>query len=84
MKHYEINSVEDVKAFFIDLYVVHDCCFHPDDDYATYVEAGTDKPSFSKELADHLNATMQKCHDWCLANNVCIYQLGLDLIENEL
>lgn len=84
MKHYQINSVEDVKAFFTDLYEVHQCTFHPDDDFATYGGSADNSLFFSKELAEHLNATMRKCHEWCEANGACIYQIGIDLIENEL
>ena len=75
MKTYIINNAQDIKDFFQSLYTDHDLLFHLDDPFETYTGLN-DVPTFTKEEADYLNGVMDKCFDWCEANDVDPYALA--------
>ena len=77
--NFKVKNVEGVVAFLkyvvVDLNLGWD--FHPDDDFAAFVDQETGKPLFSEEDADELNELIDKCFDICAKQHKDIYHLTL-------
>ncbi len=72
-----ISSVEDVKAFFHHLVNERSLNFHPDDDFAEYVNHTDGNPTFSESEVTLYNRLMDESFDVCEKDNVDIYEIGL-------
>lgn len=70
----EISTLEDVKQFAHYLGSTLHVNFHPDEDFASYINCETGEPSFSPEEVEHYNALMNKCFIVC-------EELGADIYE---
>ncbi len=71
----KITSIEDVKQFANHLANGLHLNFHPDDDFACYVNYDTKQPTFTPEEAAKYNALMDECFDVCEKVNADIYEI---------
>lgn len=78
----EINTIEDVRLFAFQLVNEENLSFHPDDDFADYINVETKETTYSDKEVKMLNNLMEKCFDICQQNEVDIYDLmGQPLFE---
>lgn len=78
----EINTIEDVKLFAFQLISDENLSFHPDNDFADYINMETGEATYSVEEVELRNNLMAKCFDICSKNEVDIYELmGQPLYE---
>ena len=82
MENFRIETVGDVQAFFETLHDTYKLAFHPDDSFNDYVGIGTGTPTFTNDEAVYLNAVMNQCFEICEKNDVEIYLIGLELLQN--
>lgn len=71
----EINTVEDVKLFFNQL-LDESLNFHPDEDFANYINIDTRQPTYSNEEAQLRNQLMDRSFEICEQNSEDIYELA--------
>lgn len=71
----EINTIEDVKLFAFQLVNEEDLNFHPDDDFADYINLETGESVYSEEEVQFLNHQMEKCFDISEEFGADIYKL---------
>lgn len=71
-----IRSVEDVKAFFHYLVDERKLNFHPDDDFADYVNYEDNTPTFTKAEVELYNSLMEEAFSACDAAGIDIYEIG--------
>lgn len=83
-KESHITSVADVKAFFHHLVDERKVNFHPDDDFADYINIEDKTPSFTVEEVAVYNRLMEESFDVCEAAGVDIYELGLEELQKVL
>ena len=75
--------MRDVELFAFHLVNEENLSFHPDDDFADYINVVTKEATYSDEEVKLLNNLMGKCFDICEKNDVDIYELmGWPLFEN--
>lgn len=67
-----ITTLAEVKAFASYLFFDLETPFHPDDDFAEYVNRENGKAAFAPVKADRLNQRMSECRDICEAAGVDI------------
>lgn len=78
----KINTIEDVKLFAFQLVNEENLSFHPDDDFADYINLQTRESVYSEEEVQFLNQQMEKCFDICEQFGADIYELmGQPLFE---
>ena len=78
----EINTIEDVKLFSFQLVNEENLSFHPDDDFADYINLETRESLYSEEKVKFLNQQMERCFDICDQFGADIYELmGQPLFE---
>jgi len=78
----EINTIEDIKLFAFQLVNEEKLSFHPDDDFADYINLETRESVYSEEEVQFLNQLMEKCFDICEQFGTDIYKLmGQPLFE---
>jgi hypothetical protein len=82
MEQISIDTIEDVRSFFQLLYDKYDLNFHPDDPFADYVNQKGER-LFSDEEASQLDQVMEKCFEVCETVNVDIYQIGLEVQQDQ-
>lgn len=80
--HSQINNIDDVKNFFHHLYYDLNVIFHPDDMLEDYVSS--DGVEFTPEKCEIYDNLMEKCHEVCEKEQVDIYGVGLDILENKI
>jgi hypothetical protein len=71
----EINTIEDVKLFAFQLVNEENLSFHPDDDFADYINTETKEQCYSEEDIIRLNEMMEKCFIVCEQSELDIYEL---------
>lgn len=71
----EINTIEDVRLFAYQLVNVENLSFHPDNDFADYVNTSTGLAVYSNEDVVRLNKLMDSCFNICEQNGTDIYDL---------
>jgi hypothetical protein len=71
----EINTIEDVKLFAYQLVNEESLSFHPDNDFADYINTETKEKSYSEEDIIRLNEMMEKCFIVCEQAELDIYEL---------
>jgi hypothetical protein len=72
LQHIQVPN--DVIAFAREL-VKENLNFHPDDDFTSYLNIETQKPTFTKEEAELRNALMRECVSVCEKHGVDIYDI---------
>lgn len=77
-KESHIATVKDVEVFFNHLLEERKVSFHPDDDFADYVNMETGEPTFTPDEVLLYNRLMDESFEVCEKNNVEIYELGLN------
>ncbi|MBR1882714.1 MAG: hypothetical protein IJ808_06835 [Muribaculaceae bacterium] len=70
-----ISSLSDVRDFACYLYNKRKVAFHPDDDFADYVNDETQKPTFTKEEVSLFNRLTDECFEVCERENADIYEV---------
>lgn len=73
-----INTIDDVKAFFQQL-LEESLNFHPDEDFANYINGETRKDTYTPEEAQLRNRLMDEAFVVCDKNNESIYEIAQDL-----
>ncbi len=71
----EINTIEDVKLFAFQLVNEENLSFHPDNDFAEYINMETKAATYNTEQVSRLNMLMDKCFDVCEKSDEDIYEL---------
>lgn len=74
----EIKTVEDVKIFFNQL-LDESLNFHPDEDFANYINIDTSESTYSIAGAQQRNQLMDKCFEVCDRLSADIYELAQEL-----
>jgi hypothetical protein len=74
-KNYRIETINDVQDFAKYLYNNLRVAFHPDDDFADYVNDETGKQTFTKEEIPIFNRLMDECFQVCECENKDIYEV---------
>lgn len=77
----EINNLVDVTRFFKYLTEERHVSFHPDDDFSSYVNIETGRPTFTPEECREYNAAMQQCFQVCQSVGEDIYLIGLETLK---
>lgn len=80
--HSQINTVDDVRKFFHHLIYERNVNLHPDDMFEDYMSS--DGVGFPPEECFVYNSLMKKCFDVCEKEQVDIYGVGLDILENKI
>jgi hypothetical protein len=73
-----INTVDDVKAFFNNLFE-ESLNFHPDEDFANYINGETKAATYTAAEADLRNDLMDRAFEVCDSAGVSIYDLAQEL-----
>lgn len=73
-----IKTLSDVKAFFCYLLDEESVSFHPDDDFADYIDTKTKESAFSSDKVVTYNRLMQEAFDVCESERVDIYLIGFE------
>lgn len=71
----KIVTIEDVKLFAYQLVNEEYLSFHPDDDFADYINLETKEPLYTTEECKQLNQLMSNCFSICQQEEVDIYKL---------
>lgn len=71
-----IYTVDQVKDFFSYLAMDRKVAFHPDDDFAQYIDLNSTEPTFNANEAAILNRLMDESLEVCEANQTDIYKLA--------
>lgn len=79
-----ITTIEDVKLFAQYLVNELHLNFHPDDDFACYVNYDTKQPTFTPEEAAKYNALMNECFDICEKANVDVYEVMGEYLQKPI
>lgn len=74
----EITTTDDVRTFFNQL-LEESLNFHPDEDFANYINAESEESTYSLEEAETRNSLMDRAFEICALNEVCIYEIAHDL-----
>jgi len=77
-----IQTIEDVESFS-RLLIAEGANFHPDDDFATYVNIETGEPTYTPEEAELRNALMNRAFEVCDINGVDIYNVTMEVFLKE-
>lgn len=70
-----IKTIEDVKLFAFQLVNEDNLSFHPDDDFADYINMETKEQYYSEEDIIRLNEMLEKCFIVCEQAELDIYEL---------
>lgn len=70
-----IYTIEDVRTFFQQL-LEESLNFHPDEDFANYINCETSEDTYTPEEAEQRNRLMQAAFEVCEKNKICIYEFG--------
>lgn len=73
-----IRTIDDVKAFFNDL-LEESLNFHPDEDFANYINGETKEDTYTKQEAEMRNRLMDEAFAVCDKFDICIYELANDM-----
>lgn len=76
-----ITTLEQVDTFFDHVVINLKVNFHPDDDFADYVDTNTNIAVFSKEEAALANRLLNECFDVCQHNNIDIYGIAFTRLK---
>ena len=79
-----ITSMADVKSFLHYLVYERDLNFHPDDDFADYINYEDKTPSFTPDEVKNHNRLMEECFDICGKENADIYEIGLNELSHAI
>lgn len=79
-----IKSVEDVKTFFHHLVSEHRLNFHPDDDFADYINYEDKTSSFTEYEVTLYNRLMEESFIVCEKVGIDIYAVGLDELQEAM
>lgn len=74
-----ITTLAEVKSFANYLFTEQHVIFHPDDDFADYVDRETGDMVFIPEIAEILNQRMCECFIVCNGADADIYEV-MDVI----
>jgi hypothetical protein len=78
----KIESLEDVAAFSKEL-ILEGINFHPDDDFASYINTDTDELTYSPEESALRNNLMSQCFYVCERENIDIYNFTMEVYLKE-
>ena len=78
-----INSMDDV-SLFVKQIINEGINFHPDDDFHDVVNYETGKPFYSSEGAERRNRLVDKCFEYCEANDKDFYTIALEIFKKEI
>lgn len=79
-----IKSVEDVKAFFHHIVSERKLNFHPDDNFADYINYGNKTPSFIEYKVTVYNRLMEESFIVCEKVGIDTYAIGLDKLQEAM
>lgn len=79
-----INSITDAETFFKQLILEENLNFNPDEDFRNYVHVDTGLPSYTEEEAEVRNHLLDQCFDICEKHQADIYQMGIEILFNQL
>lgn len=74
----EIKTVEDVKTFFNKL-LAEELNFHPDDDFANYINYETKVPTYTEEEAVLRNRLLTQSFEICEREATDIYEVCIEI-----
>ena len=74
-KDSRITNIEDVKDLAKYLYYERKVAFHPDDDFADYVNDETGEQTFTGEEISLFNRLMDECFEVCEREKKDIYEV---------
>ncbi len=85
MFNHKIESMVDVKAFFIYL-ANKGQCYHPDDNAGDigHRAGGRWKSTFTKAEAENYDSLMLDCFTGCNSAGVDIYELMMEISDSEI
>ena len=75
-----IHTLADVQTFFHHLVADRKLSFHPDDDFADYINYSSNKPLFSADEALIYNRLMEEAFDICDKEGADIYELCMPIV----
>ncbi len=78
-----ITSTEEVRDFFHHIVYDLDVNFHPDDDFADYVNRKDGTPTFTKEEAVLYNRLMDEAFKACNDEDA-VYDIASELLRERL
>ena len=78
----KIESLEDVAVFSKEL-ILEGTNFHPDDDFANYINIDTNQPAYTPEASELRNKLVNQCFDVCEKENVDIYDFTMEVYLKE-
>lgn len=79
-----INNVNDVKTFFHHLVYDLKINFHPDDDFADYIDVETKEKSFTTQDVDLYNRLMDESFSVCKSAGIDIYEIGIKELSSAI
>lgn len=79
-----IECLNDVKAFFHHVVFERKVNFHPDNNFADYINKDTHKPLFSQSEVSVYNRLLGEAFSVCQDNGTDIYELGCDELFSAL
>lgn len=75
-----MQSITDVTDFLESCIDYIGLAFHPDTDFAEYIDNRDDVRLFSETQAEIFNTKLKACFFFCEDNNIDIYELCLSFI----
>ena len=78
----EIRTLDDVNEFVIQL-IAEGLNYHPDDDFANYVNIETGEPSYTPDEALLRNQINTQCFRFCESVGADIYDLSMEIFLKE-
>ena len=78
----EIKTVEDVRTFFNEL-LAEGLNFHPDDDFANYLNCDTQEQTFTEEEAAKRNRQLTQSFDVCEKEGIDIYEVCIEIFMKD-
>ncbi len=78
----EIKTIEDVQTFFKDL-LAEDLNFHPDDNFADYINHETKQPSYTEKEAADRNRLLTQAFEVCERVGEDIYDVCIEIFMQD-
>ena len=69
---------KNVEQFLLECIEYLGVGFHPDTDFADYIDIRSKEPMYTLEEAEKQNKLMEEAFDFCNANGLDIYELALN------
>ena len=74
----EINTVDDVKTFFNQLFA-EGVNMHPDDPFETYIHRNTNEPFYTEDETELRNILLAQAFNVCEKEDADIYEICIDI-----